>query len=272
MLDIGYETISEIFKDITHNKDFLWTSGSIKFLAIVFFLLNTFTNFTDGMTKDWGSATIPFNLNKLVSSLVIVVLIAVFDELLNLLDNLFTPLDTSLRKYDISATSYSDLLPEKPDPNKKTDFWGRLLETMGNIENIMKFPQFGVIKAGYYILWILDNVVFALFLFERFFFLTALKLLGPIIFCLAIFDKFRDLMFKWFKLYAAVWLMILPFFLAMYVSNELFTTLTAQALEKSPAMPLPSIQMTSTFVVMGFTVWVKFRLLKKTSDIIFKTF
>src|SRR5690606_7451538 len=73
------------------------------------------------------------------------------------------------------------------------------------------------------ILWILDLFIYPLFLAERYFLLGIMQAFFPLVISLAVFEKFRSLAYTFFKLYAAVYMLVPAFFLVNVFVNALYT-------------------------------------------------
>ena len=73
------------------------------------------------------------------------------------------------------------------------------------------------------ILWILDLFIYPLFLAERFFLLGIMQAFFPLVISLAVFEKFRSLAYTFFKLYAAVYMLVPAFFLVNVFINAIYT-------------------------------------------------
>jgi len=270
MIDFGYDMIKSIFDGVGTSSSFMWANYSVKFLAIAFFLLNLYGSFLDNIAKDWGTMDLPFNFSKAVSAFMIIVIIAGFDQLLILFENIFVPLNGLVENYNPLAASLIAVEPE-PAMEQEQSWTAQLVETFSEIQMILKTPYFLVAKILYFILWMVDNVVYGIFLVERFFALTVLRLVGPIVFALAVFEKFRDLMYKWLKLYTAFYLLIIPYFLVIYITNEIYLNLSEGFIEETP-MVLSGLMTVGSLVAVGISLWLKLRLFKKSTELIYKIF
>ncbi len=271
MIDFGYEMIKSIFDGVGTASSFRWVNYSVKFLAIAFFLLNLYSSFFDSISKDWGTMDLPFNFSKAVTAFAIILIIVAYDQLLLLFENLFVPLNGLLENYN---PLQADLIEIEPDPavEMEQSWTARLIETFSEIQTILKTPYFLVAKILYFVLWMVDNVVYGIFLVERFFALTVLRLIGPFVFALAVFEKFRDLMYKWIKLYVAFYLLIIPYFLVIYVTNEIYKELTDSFISVTPAGPLTGLVVTASLIAVGISLWLKLRLFKKATELTYKIF
>jgi len=70
-------------------------------------------------------------------------------------------------------------------------------------------------------LWILDLFIYPLFLAERYFLLGIMQAFFPLVLSLAVFEKFRSMAYNFFKLYAAVYMLVPAFFLVNVFINAI---------------------------------------------------
>lgn len=269
MMDISYELIQGIFNGIFSSGQFQWVNYSVKFLAISFFMLTFYSNMITSRF-DWGEARMPFDRSKLFNSIVVVLLIISYDRILVFMDDLLGPLDQVINDYSIKGHIMEK---QEADPQRDMDVWDYMKMASSLFIETMVNPFSLFAKLLYVTLWILDNVVYGLFLVERFFFLTCLKILGPIAFCVSFFEKGLDTIMKWCKLYAAYYLLVIPFFLVIYVTNEIYIDMTQRATENDPFMGiLPGYKNTVFCIVLFISVYLKFKLFKKSTDVVYKLF
>tara|TARA_E500000318_G_scaffold112008_1_gene133335 strand:+ start:20084 stop:20902 length:819 start_codon:yes stop_codon:yes gene_type:complete len=271
MIDFGYDLIKSVFDGVGTSGTFFWFNISVKFIAVAFFLLNTYSSFLDSIAKDWGDASdLPLNVSKTVSSFIIIILIAGFDQLLILFERVWLPLDNAIGDYNPIAASLIELEPETAVEEEQS-WTAKLIETFEEVSLVIKYPYFLAAKLLYFLLWIVDNVVYGIFLVERFFALTVLRIAGPIVFALAVFEKFRDLLFKWLKLYTAFYLLVIPYFLVIYVTNQIYDELSQGFISATPGV-LTGLMLIGSMIAVGISLWLKLRLFKRSTDLLYKIF
>ena len=269
MIDIGYEFIEGIFSGLFKTDSFFWFSTSYKFLAISVFMLTFYTNIFS-QNLDWGATRLPFDKSKFINSIIVVLLIASYDQILLLLDSILSPLDQQINSYNpINHALYQG---DETKNVEDLDVWSSLKLMAYSVLDLIKNPISIITTLAYGIFWVLDNIIYAIFLVERFFFLSVLKILGPIAFILSVHEKFRDLLFKWIKLYVAAYLLIVPFFLVIYVTNQIYLELYNQSSKIPLIDDLPLIKYWTYCIIIGTTFFIKLRLFKKSTEYIYKLF
>lgn len=269
MIDISYDTIYSIYSDFFSNQLNLGELViALKVLAVSFFLLNIYTNMFSRIGTTLGQAKLPFDERKLLSSLVVVLAVVFYDKLLDVLDGLLLNFDQTYAHF-----SPLDFAPPEEELNDETtneDVWATMKEAASAFLVIMSNPSHLVVLAIEGIAWMIDTAVYVVFLMERFFFIGLLKVLGSLAIVLAVFDKFRDLCYKWLKLYIAVYLLILPFFLIIGFTASIFEYFDKMVgLNSVSDFFLGSGVRSTVLIIM---IWLKLRLFKKSYDMVYKLF
>jgi len=75
------------------------------------------------------------------------------------------------------------------------------------------------------IAWLINAIAYPVFLIERGFLLFAMKLTAPLVFALAALKEYRDLFYKWIKVYCAIFITGLFFIVVTWFCDQLFITL-----------------------------------------------
>jgi len=113
-----------------------------------------------------------------------------------------------------------------------------------------------------------------LFLAERYFLLGILQAFFPLVISLAVFEKFRPLAYTFFKLYAAVYMMVPAFFLVNVFVNHLYTEINTNfwgslfGTDWGSEFFAPVIQLGS----IGFMVLLKFKLYRRATSFTLRLF
>lgn len=267
MLDFGYDLIHGVFQDIWKANALTWTLTGIKTLAMAIWVLNLYS---DMLTSryDWGVKSIPITKQKLLSSIIMFLILISYNHIIDLMDNLLGKLDETIINYNPTKHVFQKRVEAMAGTEdvKITDYIKLVLaEAYKRMTNPMTFVQ----DLLYQILYIIDNIIYGIFLVERFFAITLLKLSAPIIFAMAIFEKFRNLFYKWIALYVSYYFLVIGFFLVIYIANEIYGKITGQ-ITANPQLLLASG--ITTNVALCLSVWIKYRLFKKSNDLIYKIF
>ncbi|MFJ1366992.1 hypothetical protein ACILDU_11205 [Capnocytophaga canimorsus] len=266
MIDFGYELVKGIFENVWNANFFKWGMHSIKALAITFFLLNLFSNMI--ATKwDWGEQNLPFDKGKFINAFVMVLLVLSYNTIIDSLDSLLGELDKVVNKYSHINHVFDKKLEEKgiiePDIIDKAkqlaiEAYERVTNPMSILNDIL-----------FQVFWIVDNLIYGLFLVERFFAITLLKISAPVVFVLSVHERFRDLFIKWIKLYVAYYFLIVAFLLVIFIGNEIYATIRIKAEQSF----IPDV-VANNLINVGLliAVVIKYRLFKKANDMVYKIF
>ncbi|AWX44788.1 hypothetical protein HME9304_01793 [Flagellimonas maritima] len=262
-MDISYEVVLALYKEFfTEELKLQEITNGLKVLAIAFFLLNVYSSFFSRMTDKFGATKLPFDEQKLFSSVAMVLAIIFYDKLLDFLDTLLLGVDQTYSHF--SPTDFSP--PEKEiEEQEDPGAMGMLKLFAAEALHAFTDPTYIFLKLLEGFAWIIDTAIYGVFLLERFFFIGLLKVLGGIAIVLAVFEKFRDLFYKWVKLYVSIYLLILPFFLILG-----FSAFVTDYFKKNIDVPLFESQI--HIVVLTIMIWLKLRLFKKSYDIVYKVF
>lgn len=264
-MDVSYDVIltlyENFFKEELHLQQI---TNVLKILAIAFFLLNVYTSMFSRMSDRFGAAKLPFDEKKLFSSLFMVLVLVFYDKLLGFLDNLLLGLDQTYNKFSPTAMEF----PEEKDIEDDYGIFdgpALLKEFADEALQLFRDPTYIFLLLLEGLAWIIDTAIYGVFLLERFFFIGLLKVLGAIAIVLAVFENYRDLFYKWLKLYIAIYLLIFPFFLIIGFSG--FVT---DFFKENVNIPMVSTQI--NVVILCIMIWLKLRLFKKSYDIVYKVF
>jgi hypothetical protein len=138
-------------------------------------------------------------------------------------------------------------------------------------------PLFGLKVFAFvasFLLWILDLFIYPLFLAERFFLLGIMQAFFPLVISLAVFEKFRSLAYNFFKLYAAVYMLVPAFFLVNVFINAIYTELNTGfwtnlfGTDAGKGLFAPVVQLGSVM----FIVFLKFKLYRRATSFTIKLF
>ncbi|WP_196888959.1 hypothetical protein [Aureivirga sp. CE67] len=266
-MPFSYEMFYQLYQNFFDNE---WLSDillGIKFFAIAFILINIWSHLVDSTQEN--KITFPIKINRLLASVIMVLILASYNHVLNFLDQLLIGFDEYFNNsYPNYEYFVKDDVTEVVDDNNWED---KMKEMSYGVLDFLKNPIYLISNIIYYILWLIDCAVYGVFLLERFFFIGVLKLLGAIAICMAVFEKFRDLFYKWLKLYIALYLLIIPFFLIIAFGHYL-DELTKDILK---ILPVNVMLLQADFyrsIVLLIIVWLKFRLFKRSYDLVYKIF
>jgi len=124
------------------------------------------------------------------------------------------------------------------------------------------------------ILWVLDLFIYPLFLAERYFLLGIMQAFFPLVISMAVFERFREMGYRFFKLYAAVYMIVPAFFLVNIFVNELYREITENfwpglfGTDFGSELFAPLIEMAG----IGFILLLKFKLYKRATSFTFRLF
>jgi hypothetical protein len=268
--NIGYDTILSAYNSFFSNKVISNTLLGFKVLAILLFVLSIYSGMVDKVASKWnmesGTLSLPYSPSKLLISLIFVLLIASYDQLLILLDNVFLNLDNVFKSsIDLGINFQEETIEEEV-----SNGWKQALVSMGNFfsnlvssggSSIFMNLLHGLAKG-------IDAMIFGVFIIERFFMLGLLKIIGPFAISISIFKAGNEQFMKWLKLYIATYVLIIPFFLVLGFTNEIASTIKHNVAQLFPLELLLGNSIEVILII--FLIWVKIKLFKKSYDMVYK--
>lgn len=270
---IGLEYVDAVFQTIKASDFSQYTITGMKALAVLFFLINILKKYNEGVASrdgyTWGLSP-----GELAKNFMIVILVIFSTQVLGFFDTILVAIEEQYR------STAPALLPLQLQDIPIEEEIGALEITQKALfllYEALVTPLFGWKIIAFVLsllLWILDLFIYPLFLAERYFLLGILQAFFPLIIALSVFEKFRSLAYGFFKLYAAVYMLVPAFFLVNVFINTLYTEIVANFWPNlfgtdvgsrvfSPVVELGSI---------GFIVLLKFKLYRKATSFTLKLF
>ena len=273
VLGIGLEYIDAVFQSIQSSDFSQYTIAGMKTLAVLFFLVNILKKYNEGVAdKDgytWGLS--PTELAKNFS----VVLLVIFStQVLSVFDTILVAIENQYRN---TAPALLPLQMQDLPIEEDVGALEAAKKAFALLYDALVTPLYGwkilafIISLG---LWILDLFIYPLFLAERYFLLGIMQAFFPLVISLAVFEKFRSMAYNFFKLYAAVYMLVPAFFLVNVFINAIYTELNTNfwfnlfGTDLGSNFFAPIVQLGS----VGFIVFLKFKLYKRATSFTFRLF
>ena len=269
----GLEYVDAVFQTIKDSDFLQYSIVGMKALAILFFLINILKKYNEGVANrdgyTWGLTP-----TELIKNFIVVILVIFSSQVLEVFDTILVAIETQYRN-----TAPSLLPLQLQDFPIEDDAAGLEAAKKGLalLYEALSSPFFGLrILAfiGSVFLWLIDLFIYPLFLAERFFLLGIMQAFFPLVISLAVFEKFRSMAYTFFKLYAAVYMLVPAFFLVNVFVNALYTEFTTNfwvnlfGFDFGSSFFAPVIELGT----IGFIVFLKFKLYKRATSFTFKLF
>lgn len=243
----GYSAIQKAAESLTAS----YTSGlglvmtGAKAVAVSFILLNWIKDYIENMKdRPTDEPRLPIHPKSLIYGILYIAVVCQYNNISDGLDSALGAFDDSIQNLiegvdgTTGAATMNNTFAEW-DKNFTQDVMiedGKTAEK-GSDLNFSIFDSFGdMISKGFYgfllivvkgIAWLVNTVAYPIYLVERVGLLIMMKLLFPFILAIAAFEKFRDLFWRWIKVYCAIFLTGLLFVLVNWLSEGLFQALYA---------------------------------------------
>ncbi|SRX53885.1 hypothetical protein [Aequorivita sp. CIP111184] len=273
ILGIGLEYIDTVFQTIQNSSFSQYTIAGMKTLAVLFFLVNILKKYNEGVVdKDgytWGLSP-----GELAKNFAIVILVIFSTQVLGFFDSILVSIEAQYRG---TAPALLPLQMQDIPIEEDVSIIEVAQAAMTLLYEALITPLYGFKIFAFIIslfLWILDLFIYPLFLAERYFLLGIMQAFFPLVISLAVFEKFRSLAYTFFKLYAAVYMLVPAFFLVNVFVNALYTEINTNfwtnlfGTDVGQGFFAPVIQLGS----VGFIVFLKFKLYRRATSFTLRLF
>ena len=273
ILGIGLEYVDTVFQTIQASDFSQYTIAGMKTLAVLFFLVNILKKYNEGVAdKDgytWGLSP-----GELAKNFAVILLVIFSTQVLGFFDGILVAIEGQYRG---TAPTLLPLQMQDIPIEEDVSLIDAAKNAMTLLYEALVTPLYGFKIFSFIIgifLWILDLFIYPLFLAERFFLLGIMQAFFPLIISLAVFEKFRSLAYNFFKLYAAVYMLVPAFFLVNVFVNALYTEIDTNfwnnlfGTDVGEGFFAPVVQLGS----VGFIVFLKFKLYRRATSFTLRLF
>jgi len=273
ILGIGLEYVDTVFQTIQNSSFSQYTIAGMKTLAVLFFLINILKKYNEGVA-DQGGYTWGLSPAELIKNFAVVLLVIFSTQILGFFDGILVAIEGQYRG---TAPALLPLQMQDIPIEEEVNIIKAAQAAMSLLYEALVTPLFGFKIFAFVvstILWILDLFIYPLFLAERFFLLGIMQAFFPLVISLAVFEKFRSLAYNFFKLYAAVYMLVPAFFLVNVFVNALYTEINTNfwtnlfGTDVGSGFFAPVVQLGS----VGFIVFLKFKLYRRATSFTLKLF
>ena len=273
ILAVGVEYIDGVFQTIQESEFSRYTIVSMKTLAVLFFLVNILKKYNEGIADRQGY-TWGLSPGDLAKNFAVVLLVIFSTQILGFFDNILVAIENQYRD---TAPALLPLQMQEIPIEEDVSPMGAMRKAMALLYEALVTPLYGFKTFAFLIslfLWILDLFIYPLFLAERYFLLGIMQAFFPLVLSLAVFEKFRSMAYGFFRLYAAVYMLVPAFFLVNVFINALYTDINTNFWENlfgtdygsgffAPVVELGSIV---------FIVFLKFKLYRRAISFTLRLF
>jgi hypothetical protein len=272
-LSIGLEYVDTVFQTIKDSDFMSYTIGGMKFLAVLFFLINIVKKYYEGGASREG-VTWGLTPTELIKNFAVVLVVIFSTQVLDAFDSILVAIEGQYRG---TAPILLPLELQDIEVEEDLGLLDATTKAMGILYEWLTTPFLGIrmiaLGLGLF-LWMLDLFIYPMFLAERYFLLGIMQAFFPLVISMAVFEKFRDMGYRFFKLYAAVYMIVPAFFLVNVFVNELYKEITENfwpnlfGTDFGSELFAPVIELAG----VGFIILIKFKLYKRASTFTLRLF
>ena len=273
ILAVGVEYIDSVFQTIQESEFSRYTIVGMKTLAVLFFLVNILKKYNEGIADRQGY-TWGLSPGDLAKNFAVVLLVIFSTQILGFFDNILVAIENQYRD---TAPALLPLQMQEIPIEEDVSPMGAMRKAMALLYEALVTPLYGFKTFAFLIslfLWILDLFIYPLFLAERYFLLGIMQAFFPLVLSLAVFEKFRSMAYGFFRLYAAVYMLVPAFFLVNVFINALYTEINTNFWENlfgtdyGSGFFAPVVEMGS----IVFIVFLKFKLYRRAISFTLRLF
>ena len=270
---IGLEYVDAVFTTIKESDFAEYTIMGMKSLAVIFFLVNILKKYTEGAANHSGY-TWGLTPAELIKNFTIVLLVIFSTQILGYFDSVLVSIETQYRE---TAPALLPLQLQDVEIEEDVNFVEIGTKAMNMLYEYLVTPFYPMKVVAFILalfLWIMDLFIYPLFLSERYFLLGLLQVFFPLVMSLSVFEKFREMAYRFFRLYAAVYMIVPAFFLVNVFVNLLYEEINTNFWGNllgdgsDSGIFAPIIQLGS----VGFIVFLKFKLYRRAISFTFRMF
>ena len=270
---IGLEYVDAVFTTIKESSFSQYTIVGMKALAILFFLVNIIKKYNEGAVNSDGY-TWGLSPTELIKNFVVVLVVIFSTQVLGFFDGILVAIESDYRS---TAPALLPLQLQDMEIEEDINFVEAGTKALSMLYEYLVTPFYPMKVVAFILgifLWIMDLFIYPLFLAERYFLLGIMQAFFPLVISMAVFEKFREMGYRFFKLYAAVYMIVPAFFLVNVFVNLLYEEINTNfwgnllGTGADSGVFAPIIQLGS----VGFIVFLKFKLYRRAISFTFRLF
>ena len=272
-LGIGLEYVDAVFQTIKSSDFSQYTIAGMKSLGVMFFLVNILKKYNEGIA-DRDGYTWGLSPGELTKNFVVVLLVIFSTQVLGVFDGILVAIESNYRD---TAPALIPLQLQDIDIEQDVGAIEAAKKAMALLYEALVTPLYPVKVISFIIglfLWVLDLFIYPLFLAERYFLLGIMQAFFPLVISLAVFEKFRNMAYSFFRMYAAVYMLVPAFFLVNIFVNALYAEINinfwSNLLGSSTDNGIIKIIVEAGSI--AFIVFLKFKLYTRATSFTFKLF
>lgn len=273
MMSIGLEYVDAVFTTIKQSSFAQYTIMGMKGLAVMFFLVNIIKKYSEGAVRDDGY-TWGLGPADLIRNFLVVLLVIFSTQILGFFDGILVSIEAAYRD---TAPELIPLQLQHMEIEEDVGLVEASKRAMTMLYEYLVTPFYPMKMFAFILsifLWLMDLFIYPLFLAERYFLLGLMQVFFPLVMSLAVFERFREMGYNFFRLYAAVYMIVPAFFLVNVFVNLLYEAINENfwgellGTGEESGVFEPVVQLGS----VAFIVFLKFKLYRRAISFTFRIF
>ena len=264
------EFFSTLYKTLRDMPIVANTLRGISLMAGLFYLVNVVKIYIQKINPE-NKDSYGYGLQDLAKSAVYLIIIIFSSEILYFFDAILFYLESQFEDPTLILSDLNIVIEDaEEDSTWQAMLYDLLVSASSHFASAIMAPVSAIIMT---IGWLVDFMVYPLFLIERYFLLVVLQVFFPIVIALAALDIYRSMAEKFFKLYVAVYLILPGLFLVNTFLNIIKQNFTVDVIrgEYGKLLGTLFIELMDPVILIFFLI-LKIKLYKKVISFLFQMF
>ena len=175
-MKFDYQFLLNVYRIMLDDQAIFVVITGLKVVAICAILITWYGRYLNAL-KNPDNFQMPVTFKDIATAFGTIVLIGLYDQLLNYLDYFFSFIESYYTQFQVKPKHLG--LTETAEVAEEHDKkWMDVLEDAGSmIVKLIRDPTYSLVLVAKGIAWFIDLVIFGVFIAERFFFLGILRIL-----------------------------------------------------------------------------------------------
>jgi|GEM_PF-6475768 len=261
---LDYQFINNIYQKIFNSSTSFQAIVGMKLLCAILLVVWYYYKFFASTAKKDDTFS-PLSSFDIMKGVALLLTIAFYDQFLSLLDNIFSAIEGQYATLSVEPRLgvLNEMSEDALEIEKPKGWEAAIIELVYSLGSVLTSPLDLIFKVLEAVIGIIDYIMYALFLAERFFFIGVLRILGGLAIACAAIPKLEKWFWNWLSTYTALWLLAIPLMLGNFFTNEIYNNMQ---------LGVGSVLYGMRLIMLTFIVWLKFKIFSKSQTYIFKIF
>ena len=268
-MSLGYEFLRELFQEFQELVGYNWIVQGMKGICLTFIVIFFYRKFLNQLKlHKQNSENPPIRPSDIFRALLVFAMCAGYDVVLQMLDSFFIGVEDGYSTFEVHSL-IEGAQDESITEDDAAEWTDQLKEAAQVVTSVITDPFYLFVQLLNAIAWLLDLLLYAIYLLERFFVLFILKALGCFAIAAYCIEEARNWTWKWVGLYVAVYMTIIPYMFINQFANVVYEMSLEKLSEETGGISDWGLGFNSIMVpVVLLSVFAKWKVYKKSGEIV----